>query len=265
MGTDAATTDDLVSSLAEAIPSAVLVGDLTGRVVVSNSAARTLLADTIDAVARQLTEARAGGSTRMTFELGRHRVHARITDHRDGWLAMLDEVVGDADPDELTRIAHTDQLTGIANRLAFETKLGQVLALAAGETPVSIVILDIDGFKRVNDTYGAAAGDQVLKVAAKRLKSAVRPGDVVARVGGDEFGLICLGLGADDAPMFADRVAEAIKKRMNIGTARVLVGATVATVSSPPAPADASSMLAFADKAMRRDMTIETWMPQIEL
>jgi diguanylate cyclase (GGDEF)-like protein len=256
---------DLISSLAEAVPTPILVVDHAGYVMFTNSAARTLLAEELDDVTARLADARAEGTSRLTFQLGERWIHARLAERAQGWLAMLDDVTAQMDAeDHLYRLAMTDQLTSVSNRAAFDTKLGQVLEVT-GDAPVTVVFVDLDGFKRVNDQHGHAAGDRVLQVVAARLNAAVRPGDIVARIGGDEFGVICPGLTAEDAPVFADRLVEAVHPRIAVGNTRVLVDASAGTATSPPAPGDAAGLLAVADRAMYRDKTMTPWAPTVEL
>lgn len=85
------------------------------------------------------------------------------------------------------RLAATDTLTGLANRLAFDTALAERFASGAVEHPFALVTIDLDGFKAVNDTRGHAAGDRLLQQVGEQLRQATAPGDTVARVGGDEF------------------------------------------------------------------------------
>ncbi|OPX92841.1 MAG: Response regulator PleD [Pelotomaculum sp. PtaB.Bin104] len=101
----------------------------------------------------------------------------------------------------------TDPLTGVANRRQLDKYLAQVL----GKTmPLSLVMLDIDHFKRVNDTWGHQVGDEVLQHFARTMQKAVRPGDLVARYGGEEFTIICCAT-LDNAAIVAERVRQAVE------------------------------------------------------
>ncbi|MFI5914926.1 diguanylate cyclase domain-containing protein [Dactylosporangium sp. NPDC051541] len=104
------------------------------------------------------------------------------------------------------RLAHVDALTGLANRRAFLAALD--LALEAGDG--AVLLVDLDGFKAVNDALGPAAGDEVLVAVAARLSGCVRPGDLVGRLGGDEFAVLTHGAGgAAGVPELAARVESA--------------------------------------------------------
>ncbi|HVT65560.1 MAG TPA: EAL domain-containing protein [Mycobacteriales bacterium] len=92
----------------------------------------------------------------------------------------------------LRRLAHTDPLTGLANRLSLADRIGMAVdGLAATASPgIALLMLDLDGFKAVNDTYGHAIGDELLMMVARRLRGSLRPADLVARLGGDEFAVL---------------------------------------------------------------------------
>ncbi|WP_248794929.1 sensor domain-containing diguanylate cyclase [Pseudomonas sp. MWU13-2105] len=99
---------------------------------------------------------------------------------------------------ELEKIAHHDTLTGLPNRHHLSGRLRQVLAQAQRKgTQVGLLFMDLDGFKRINDTLGHEAGDEVLRQVAKRFGAVVRGGDTLARIGGDEFVVLLSDLGAD--------------------------------------------------------------------
>ena len=111
----------------------------------------------------------------------------------------------------LRRQAQTDFLTGIANRRHFLEQAEQVLQRAGerGET-VSLLMLDLDFFKDINDTYGHQTGDAVLRAVSRRLGEVLRDVDVIGRLGGEEFGVLLPGLERKDAVAVADRLREAV-------------------------------------------------------
>lgn len=115
--------------------------------------------------------------------------------------------------DGLCELSLKDPLTGLANRRHFHTVLSREIDVAArsGE-PALLLMLDIDHFKRVNDTYGHSAGDLVLQAIAKCLVSCVRPMDTVARYGGEEFAVILPSCLASIGKLVAERIREAIKR-----------------------------------------------------
>jgi diguanylate cyclase (GGDEF)-like protein len=110
----------------------------------------------------------------------------------------------------LERIAHTDELTGLLNRRAWREELPREMARARRERwPLCVAMLDIDGLKELNDTHGHHAGDQLLKQNAAAWSSALRPVDVLARYGGDEFAALLTGCRLDDAHKLIDRLVSA--------------------------------------------------------
>ncbi|HET8694757.1 MAG TPA: GGDEF domain-containing protein [Aquabacterium sp.] len=113
--------------------------------------------------------------------------------------------------DGLCDISSRDALTGLSNRRQFEAAIGrEVDRVARNGEPALLLVLDIDHFKKVNDTHGHAAGDQVIKAVAASLQDCVRPMDTVARVGGEEFAIIL----PNCPPAFGQTVAERIRKKV---------------------------------------------------
>ncbi|WP_448614211.1 diguanylate cyclase [Modestobacter sp. URMC 112] len=149
--------------------------------------------------------------------------------------------------EHLQASALTDGLTGVANRRAFDAALDRELAIAtrAGE-PLSVVIIDLDHFKSLNDTYGHLAGDDVLRAVGAALRSSIRQGDIVARYGGEEFALVLPGTEAGDAVGIAQRVREALSR---IDGPRA-VTASLGIACRPHAGLTGAELLAAADKAL---------------
>ncbi len=112
----------------------------------------------------------------------------------------------------LRRSAATDPLTGLRNRRAFDTELEEALARSARDrAPLALAVLDVDGFKHVNDRFGHLAGDRALCRVAAVLSGAARSGDIVARLGGDEFAVLFPGAGPEAALAAARRIATALE------------------------------------------------------
>jgi diguanylate cyclase (GGDEF)-like protein len=135
--------------------------------------------------------------------------------------------------DDLHRDTRRDPLTGLANRRALSDAAEQWAHGHGGE--VSVLSIDLDRFKPVNDRWGHGAGDIVLCCIGRRLESVTRANDVVIRLGGDEFVVVCPGVsGGAVLEALANRVREAIAQPIDIGDAEVVVTATVVTSSRAP-------------------------------
>jgi diguanylate cyclase (GGDEF)-like protein/PAS domain S-box-containing protein len=168
-------------------------------------------------------------------------------------LSLRDVSARRALQEELTRRAYTDPLTGLANRARFDERLDRALAgVHDGQNGIALFVIDLDGFKPVNDTWGHAAGDDVLAETARRLAARVRPGDTLARLGGDEFALLAVDLGEQDAAALAERLTEAAAAPVLTTGVEVRCGLSVgfATVRPGDAEATAGRVLHAADEAM---------------
>jgi diguanylate cyclase (GGDEF)-like protein len=142
-----------------------------------------------------------------------------------------------------------DALTGLPNRTWLMDRLERRTGTAAG---LGLLFVDLDGFKAVNDRLGHHAGDEALVEAARRLTGCARSGDTLARLAGDEFVLVCDGLGEADARGVADRIVEAIAAPMVLGCgSEVALGASVG-VAFLGAGQDGDALLRSADAAMYR-------------
>ncbi|MEX0972088.1 MAG: EAL domain-containing protein [Solirubrobacterales bacterium] len=154
------------------------------------------------------------------------------------------------------RVLH-DSLTGLPNRLSFVDSLRDALHRStASGSPVGILFLDLDHFKLINDSIGHHAGDELLQAVAPRLRAHLRPGDLVARFGGDEFGILVDRLSDEnEALAIADRVAGAFSEPYSMGGADHFVTASVGIAIARPIgsePVDAELLIRDADAAMYR-------------
>jgi diguanylate cyclase (GGDEF)-like protein/PAS domain S-box-containing protein len=163
--------------------------------------------------------------------------------------------------DELTRQATHDAMTGLPNRVLFLRKLSEALERSRTlKRGVTVLFVDLDKLKDVNDNIGHGVGDQLLNTIAKRLVSATRPSDIVARIGGDEFVVLCDGLGDEHVAMdVADRVRQAMTGQVILQGIEIFTSASIGIAMATPAllseesPNDAAvTLLRNADTAMYR-------------
>lgn len=155
----------------------------------------------------------------------------------------------------LRQYALTDPLTGIPNRRAMEDELQRALANSGrADKPVHLAFIDLDGFKSINDHHGHDAGDRFLIEMAKALKSGLRQGDFIARIGGDEFVVFGHAFSDDlegSRQAIRARLEELTRGRFSLGCTDIdYDGASVGVVTSDPEDRDSASLLARADEAM---------------
>jgi diguanylate cyclase (GGDEF)-like protein len=151
-------------------------------------------------------------------------------------------------------LAFQDALTGLANRRQFDDALKAAAAAPPREGAVhALILLDLNGFKQVNDVYGHGIGDQVLTIVAQRLLGAMRDGDLAARLGGDEFAILALHLvGPEAATTVALRVIEALKEPVTTGATRHQIGAGIGISLIPGDATSPEQALRKADLALYR-------------
>lgn len=145
-----------------------------------------------------------------------------------------------------------DELTGLPNRNALKDRLRQAIRQTQrGETKMGFAIIDLDLFKKVNDSLGHLFGDKVLQEAARRIKSALRPGDTVCRLGGDEFAVIFLGVTSNkDAGYAASRIEDALSQTIAIDRHTVHMSASVGLTIFPDDTLDIDTLIKNADLAL---------------
>ena len=152
---------------------------------------------------------------------------------------------------ENLRLAFEDHLTGLPNRAMFHDRLQQALLLARRHAlPVSVMMLDLDRFKYVNDTLGHPVGDKVLKEVAARLRELLRESDTVARLGGDEFAILLPSGDVERANAVARRILSSLELPITIDEQPIDVGTSIGIVYFPEHGEDADMLLRHADIAM---------------
>jgi diguanylate cyclase (GGDEF)-like protein len=149
----------------------------------------------------------------------------------------------------LSQLAYKDVLTGVGNRTAFQVLL-QSLTESATSQPFAVMVIDLDGFKAINDAYGHHAGDELLIGIAERISGLLRPQDFVARIGGDEFTILYPSNDLDAVENFTDKLMRAILEPVEIDAGTVRVGASVGVAMCPMHHYDGSKVLKMADAAM---------------
>ena len=147
--------------------------------------------------------------------------------------------------------AETDFLLGIFNRRGFERELGRAIAyIKRYQAGGALIVLDVDRLKPVNDAFGHAAGDQVLKAIVATITHQIRASDVVGRLGGDEFGLLLWNLSETDARAKAASLEQAIDQLSFVFSGRTVTAGASAGIAILDAHAEAGEALEEADRAM---------------
>jgi diguanylate cyclase (GGDEF)-like protein len=154
---------------------------------------------------------------------------------------------------EAKKLARHDPLTGLANRRFFVEALGEVLQTTTASSRLAVLMLDLDGFKSVNDAYGHAVGDQTLIEFAQRVSAIMRGGAIFTRIGGDEFAVILPDINSLDGPAaLARRIVAAVAEPFSIGPISTSVGVGVGIAIAPSDGIDPELLVQRADRALYR-------------
>jgi len=171
-----------------------------------------------------------------------------------GWISTHEDITARRAADrQISFLAHHDPLTALANRTSFAAALNDAVArLSRYGTPFSVLMIDLDRFKEINDTMGHPAGDQLLCETAQRLKSSLREADFVARLGGDEFAIIQFSQedAREGAAALATRILSRISAQYEIDGNAIFVGASIGIALAPLDAADGNTILKMADLAL---------------
>ncbi|WP_181885421.1 bifunctional diguanylate cyclase/phosphodiesterase [Trinickia dinghuensis] len=153
--------------------------------------------------------------------------------------------------EKIHRMAYFDALTGLPNRTSFNEKLRRLTSTEAQDRLTAVMMIDMDRFKSVNDTMGHAVGDELLREAAARLLSSVRPGDTVARFGGDEFAVLLPDVGnRRTIEQISATIIKRLGERFVLDGKEVFISCSLGISLYPIDSADADDLLKYADSAM---------------
>jgi len=168
-----------------------------------------------------------------------------------GWRGVITDITMEHDAQSrMQQLALVDSLTGLANRGQLRDKLQLKLASAAHK-PAALLCLDMDHFKRINDSFGHATGDVVLRETARRLRKLVRTSDIVARAGGDEFAVLLDDIASgEDALRFGQRVVDELNRAFSCEAGAINASASVGVVTIPGHGTSVDELLANADLAL---------------
>ena len=169
-----------------------------------------------------------------------------------GWVATYEDITQRRrDEAQITYLAHHDALTSLVNRFHFGERLDAAMAeAAAGGPPFTVICLDLDGFKNVNDSFGHHVGDTLLREVARRLAAAVRDGDIVARLGGDEFAVLQFAAAGQGNMALPDRLLQVLGERYDIDGLVLFVTASIGVASAPRDGTSGDELMKNADLAL---------------
>ena len=173
----------------------------------------------------------------------------------DYFVAVVQDITERKQAEEhIQHLAHFDVLTGLPNRALLGDRLEQaVLRALRDRVQVGVLLVDLDHFKRINDTLGHTVGDQLLREVANRLKGCARQGDTISRQGGDEFAIVLPDLEAnDEAARMAQQILEAVAQRYQIEDHELHVSCSVGISLCPRDGRSAENLLKNADSALYR-------------
>jgi diguanylate cyclase (GGDEF)-like protein/PAS domain S-box-containing protein len=272
--------EQLLDRLAEAIPLGLFQVDAAGEIVYTNDRLHEILGvqrvTSFEAQMASVVEsdqAALGSAMDDVLGAGSHadvevelrlaadevrfcNVSLRALTHEDGTISGAIACVADVTDsarmrDELKRRATFDELTGCHNRSSFMRALEANIAQAQPDAERALMFVDLDGFKNLNDRYGHAAGDELLRILGARLRATVRGEDLVGRVGGDEFLVMCPQAGGPDGAMrLAERLAQALRESVALAAGSVWPQVSIGVAWSERGAVAADALVAQADAAM---------------
>jgi diguanylate cyclase (GGDEF)-like protein/PAS domain S-box-containing protein len=284
--------EQLLDRLAGAIPLGLFQVDAEHAIVYTNDRLHEILGvervDTVEEQLRSVVDADKsllegalehvlqGGSAadvEVAVQAGRElhfcAINLRPLSHEDGSVSGAIACVADVTDsarmrEELSRRATFDELTGCYNRASIMRALEAEMTGPARQSGRAVMFLDLDRFKETNDRHGHAAGDELLRVVSERLRGAVREHDLVGRIGGDEFLVVCPDTGASDHAMrLAERVAQALHADVALPSGTIAPRVSIGVAWSEAEGSDPDLLVAQADAAMYRSKSGSSGRPTL--
>jgi diguanylate cyclase (GGDEF)-like protein/PAS domain S-box-containing protein len=207
-------------------------------------------------VAKLVADAHAGkGATRTVHQQGRT---IRIVDQPmkgGGWVATFEDITEwEQAQAQISHMARHDALTNLPNRTLFREELERALSMVKPADQLAVLCLDLDHFKKINDTLGHPVGDALLTQAAARLRQCVGPSDTVARLGGDEFAVVqfCKGCDPSAVSALASHIVEAVAAPYEINGHQLVIGVSIGISLAPEDGDNPDALLKNADLALYR-------------
>lgn len=167
-------------------------------------------------------------------------------------VTIVDITDGKVKERQMESIAASDPLTGVLNRRGFERNAAQRLAQSADDATGALLFIDLNGFKGINDEFGHEIGDQLLKIAAERLRKSLRSNDIIGRPGGDEFVALVPDVDEKVADRLAKRLTRTLEQPYNIGREKLACAASIGLALYPKNANTLTGLLREADQAMYR-------------
>ncbi len=203
---------------------------------------------------RRIQENKAVTISRSMLEDGRVIEISNRPMPNGGWVSAHEDITDRAQAErQLAYFAHYDVLTGLSNRISFQTAMADALKGTGSQSDgFSLLCIDLDRFKAVNDTFGHPVGDKLLQVVADRLRHVVRNGDTVARLGGDEFAILQRETNFAMTDALAQRLIDTIAQPISIDGQMMTIGMSIGIAMAPIHGTTADALRKNADTALYR-------------
>jgi diguanylate cyclase (GGDEF)-like protein len=206
--------------------------------------------------AKLVADARAGRSaTRTMQQRGRSMRIVTQPMKSGGWVATFEDITEwEQAQAQISHMARHDALTNLPNRTLFREELERALHMVKRTDQLAVLCLDLDHFKKINDSLGHPVGDALLEQAAARLRTCVGPGDTVARLGGDEFAIVqfCNGCEPSAVPALASQIVEVVAAPYEIEGHQLVIGVSIGISLAPEDGDNPDELLKNADLALYR-------------